>query len=110
VWPLLQQHWPYADFNGLRDAFVIKYAPGQQAELRIHHDVAQVSASVRLNGGYEGGVLEFPRQGWTNEEVPVGALIAWPSLVTHPHQTSPLRRGVKYALTIWFELPPGALS
>jgi hypothetical protein len=108
VWPLLQQHWPYADFNGLRDAFVIKYAPGQQEELRIHHDVAQVSASVRLNAGYDGGVLEFPRQAWTNAQVPVGTLVAWPSLVTHPHRTSPLVAGVKYGLTVWFELPPGS--
>jgi hypothetical protein len=35
----------------------------------------------------------------------VGDLLAWPSLVTHPHQTSQLRSGVKYALTVWFELP-----
>jgi hypothetical protein len=108
IWPVLQRQWPYADFHGLRDAFVIKYAPGQQDELRIHHDVAQVSASVKLNAGYEGGVLEFPRQGWDNAAVPVGALVAWPSLVTHPHRTTPLTGGVKYGLTIWFELPPGA--
>jgi hypothetical protein len=31
--------------------------------------------------------------------------LAWPSLVTHPHETLSLRAGVKYALTIWFELP-----
>ena len=32
--------------NGLRDAFVIRYALGEQTALRIHHDVAQVSASI----------------------------------------------------------------
>mgnify|MGYP000700423574 CR=1 FL=1 len=32
--------------DGLRDAFVIRYALGEQESLRIHHDVAQVSASV----------------------------------------------------------------
>jgi hypothetical protein len=37
--------------------------------------------------------------------VPVGSLLAWPSLVTHPHQTLPLTGGIKYGLTIWFELP-----
>ena len=35
----------------------------------------------------------------------VGSLLAWPSLVTHPHEALPLRSGVKHALTIWFELP-----
>jgi hypothetical protein len=105
VWPVLQQEWPYIDYHGLRDAFVIRYALGEQEHLRIHHDVAQVSASVKLNEGYMGGELSFPRQGITNADLTVGELLAWPSLVTHPHETMPLRSGVKYALTIWFELP-----
>jgi len=105
VWPVLQQEWPFIEYCGLRDAFVIRYALGGQEHLRIHHDVAQVSASVKLNDGYEGGELSFPRQSVTNAPAVVGELLAWPSLVTHPHETSPLRAGVKYALTIWFELP-----
>ena len=71
----------------------------------MHHDVAQVSASVKLNDDYTGGVLAFPRQSFTNEALAVGELLAWPSLVTHPHETLQLEAGVKYALTIWFELP-----
>jgi hypothetical protein len=35
----------------------------------------------------------------------VGDLVAWPSLVTHPHRGNPVTAGVKYALTIWFALP-----
>jgi hypothetical protein len=105
VWPRLRTAWPYVDYHGLRDVFVIKYALGEQESLRIHHDVAQVSASVKLNDGYDGGELEFPRQGWTNASVGIGELLAWPSLVTHPHRTARLRSGVKYALTIWCELP-----
>ena len=105
VVPGLRRWWPTIADVGVRDAFVIKYAAGGQTELRLHHDVAQLSASVKLNDGYDGGRLEFPRQGVSNETVPVGALLAWPSLVTHPHRSSPLRRGVKYSLTIWFELP-----
>jgi len=105
VMPAFQGTWPAIDYAGLRDAFVIKFTPGGQAELPLHHDVAQVSASVRLNEGYEGGALEFPRQGFTNAATPVGALLAWPSLVTHPHRSEPVRHGVKYSLTVWFELP-----
>jgi hypothetical protein len=60
VWPLLRCGWPYIDYYGLRDVFVIRYALGEQEHLRIHHDVAQVSASVKLNDGYVGGELEFP--------------------------------------------------
>lgn len=105
IWPQLQTVWPYIDYHGLRDVFVIKYALGEQEELRMHHDVAQVSASLRLNEGYEGAVLDFPRQGVDNSKVPVGELVVWPSLVTHPHQATPLKSGVKYGLTVWFELP-----
>ena len=105
VWPVLQQEWPYIDYHGLRDVFVIKYELGVQENLRVHHDVAQVSASLKLNDDYEGAVLDFPRQGVTNESAGIGELVVFPSLVTHPHQATPLRRGVKYGLVVWFELP-----
>ena len=105
MWPAVREWWPYVDYHGLRDVFVIRYALGEQEELRMHHDVAQVSASIKLNNDYEGAELEFPRQGFTHADGPVGDLIAWPSLVTHPHASLPITCGVKYSLTIWCELP-----
>ncbi len=106
VWPRLHEHWPEAAATGLHDAFVIRYEPGGSNEgLPLHHDVAQVSATVRLNHGYRGGALSFPRQGWDTAGVPVGHLVAWPSLVTHPHRAEPVQHGVRYGLTIWFALP-----
>ena len=105
IWPQLQSEWPYIDYHGLRDVFVIKYELGVQEHLRIHHDIAQVSASAKLNDGYEGALLDFPRQGITNESAAIGELVVWPSLVTHPHQATQLQSGVKYGLTVWFELP-----
>lgn len=105
IWPQVQMVWPYVDYHGLRDAFVIRYALGEQESLRIHHDVAQVSGSIKLNEGYAGAALVFPRQGFDNSAVGVGSLLVWPSLVTHPHETVRLDDGIKYALTVWFELP-----
>ncbi len=105
IWPQLQTVWPYVDYYGLRDAFVIRYAPGEQESLRIHHDVAQVSGSIKLNDAYSGAALVFPRQTYDNSAVRVGEMLVWPSLVTHPHETTQLDSGVKYALTVWFELP-----
>ena len=105
LWPLLQTRWPLIDYCGLRDAFVIKYEMGAQTELRLHHDVAQVSASMKLNDGYTGAELEFPQQGYVNTDLEVGSMVVWPSLVTHPHRTLPLTGGVKYGLTVWFEIP-----
>ena len=64
-----------------------------------------MSATVRLNDGHEGAALTFPRQSFDNAEQPVDTMLAWPSLVSHPHEAPPLRSGVKYVLTIWCELP-----
>jgi hypothetical protein len=105
IWPVLKNEWPLIEYHGINDAFVVKYESGGQESLRLHHDVAQVSASIKLNDDYEGAVLEFPRQGVSNVDIPVGSLLAWPSLVTHPHHSTPITRGVKYSLTMWFELP-----
>ena len=105
LWPQLQEHWPLIDYHGIQDVFVIKYEVGQQEELRLHHDIAQVSASIKLNEDYEGAELEFPRQKFSNREIPVGHMLAWPSLVTHPHLSTPITRGIKYSATVWFELP-----
>lgn len=105
VWPRLQTVWPLIEYRGLRDAFVIRYRAGEQQALRLHQDIAQVSATVRLNDDYEGAALTFPRQGYDSAALAVGELIAWPSLVTHPHEAAPLVSGVKYGLTIWCELP-----
>ncbi len=105
LWPQLQEHWPLIDYHGIQDIFVIKYEVGQQEELRLHHDIAQVSASIKLNDDYEGAELEFPRQKFSNREIPVGHMLAWPSMVTHPHLSTPITRGVKYSATVWFELP-----
>lgn len=105
LWPVLQKQWPYIDYYGLRDAFIIKYSKGGQVDLRMHHDVAQVSGSIKLNDDYTGGELVFPRQGVSNAGFGVGELVAWPSLVTHPHEAKKLKSGTKYSLTIWFELP-----
>jgi len=105
VVPNLRQRWPHFAWNGIHDAFVIKYAARRRQELSVHHDVAQISGSVRLNDGYTGGALMFKRQGFDNSKVPVGRLLVWPSLVTHPHHATPVDRGVRYGLTIWFALP-----
>jgi hypothetical protein len=105
VMPLVNEVWPVAEFAGVQDAFVIKFTPGGQAALPLHHDVAQISASVRLVDGYVGGALEFPRQSFVNSAIPVGHLLLWPSLVTHPHVAAPVTDGVKYGLTVWFAIP-----
>jgi hypothetical protein len=107
VVPALRAHWPTFAWCGLDDAFVIRTAPAIEAAdpLDLHHDVAQISASLVLSADHRGGGIEFPRQGWSTAACPVGELVVWPSLVTHPHRGLPVISGVRYGLTLWFSLP-----
>lgn len=105
--PALRDHWPTFAWCGLDDAFVIRTgaAAATGVALPLHHDIAQISASVVLSADHEGGGLEFPRQSWSTAGLRVGQLVAWPSLVTHPHRGLPVTSGVRYGLTLWFSLP-----
>jgi hypothetical protein len=99
--PEAEAHWPKLGLQGLQDAFVIKYATNQQESLPLHTDSSSVSFTIKLNDYYKGGVLNFPRQEVTNESCQVGDVLYWPSEVTHPHESLPLEKGVKYSLVIW---------
>ena len=113
LWNELEKHWNHTIYDivykywnpchmwGLRDAFLIKYTMNGQKELRLHNDASLVTGSVKLNDDYTGGVLSFPRQGITNEDIPIGKLILFPGQVTHGHTSTELLSGTKYSLTIW---------
>ena len=44
-------------------------------KLALHHDASLVTGSIKLNEAYEGGSLNFPRQGVTNDNTPIGHCI-----------------------------------
>jgi len=98
---IVYQHWNPCHLYGLRDAFIIKYEMDKQRELRLHNDASLVTGSIKLNDDYEGGILEFPRQGISNKDIPVGKCILFPGQVTHAHTSTELQSGTKYSLTIW---------
>jgi hypothetical protein len=98
---IAMQHWePYAHI-GLRDAFTMRYSMDTQKDLGWHTDASLVTGSVKLNDNYEGATLIFPRQEFTNIDVPVGHCILFPSDVTHGHYVDELQSGTKYSLTMW---------
>ena len=101
VYDIVYDYWYPCHMYGLRDAFIIKYEMDKQRELRVHNDASLITGSVKLNDDYKGGVLEFPRQGITNQDIPVGKCILFPSQVTHGHTSTKLESGTKYSLTIW---------
>lgn len=102
VWPIVKKYWQMEDFNfQAYSAFVVKYSEDTQTSLDLHHDDSFISASIKLNDEYSGGLLQFPRQNADNGPVPVGSILVWPGRITHPHKCSDLTSGTKYSLTIW---------
>ena len=101
VYDIVHEYWHPCHMYGLRDAFIIKYEMDKQRSLRLHTDASLVTGSVKLNDDYEGGLLEFPRQGISNKDVPVGKCLLFPGQVTHGHTSTELLSGIKYSLTIW---------
>lgn len=105
ILPQFQSVWPNIDYRGIRDAFLVKYHREGQTSLKMHHDFAHLSGSVKLNDDCKGTEIVFPRQNFSNKDIPVGSLLLWPSLVTHPHEVLPLVSGTRYGLTIFTEFP-----
>lgn len=99
--PTVEKYWRPLEMYGLRDGFVMRYAMDTQTKLNLHHDASLVTGSVKLNDDYMGAELIYPRQGFSNKDIPVGKCILFPAQVTHGHECLPLVNGVKYSLTIW---------
>jgi len=101
LYPIIEQYWKPMEMYGMRDAFVMRYAMDTQRKLNLHTDASLVTGSVKLNDNYEGADLVFPRQNISNKDIPVGKCILFPGTVTHGHECTELKSGVKYSLTMW---------
>ena len=101
VAPIIEEYWKPCHVYGMKDAFLIKYDQKRQNELKLHNDASLVSGSIKLNDDYEGGELYFPRQNFSNQDIPIGKCILFPSQVTHGHTSKKLLSGTKYSMTIW---------
>ena len=99
--PTVEKYWKPLEMYGLRDGFVMRYSLETQTNLNLHHDASLVTGSVKLNDDYVGAELIYPRQGFSNKDIPVGKCILFPAQVTHGHECLPLAQGIKYSFTIW---------
>lgn len=98
---IAEQYWVPMQHIGLRDAFTMKYTVDTQKSLGLHTDASLVTGSVKLNEDFEGAEVIFPRQNFSNINVPKGRCLLWPSEVTHGHEVPDLISGTKYSLTMW---------
>ena len=105
--PIVENYWQPMSMYGLRDAFTMRYSVDTQRELPLHTDASLVTGSIKLNDDYEGADLVYPRQNFSNKDIPVGKCILFPGMVTHGHACQPLTKGVKYSFTIWSNRDPG---
>ena len=101
IYPVVEEFWCPSIMYGIRDAFVMRYSLDTQTNLNLHCDASLVTGSVKLNDDYEGADLVFPRQRFSNKDIPVGKCILFPGQLTHGHECQQLISGVKYSLTIW---------
>ena len=109
IYPIIHNFWYPQKMFGIRDAFVMRYSMDTQTKLNLHCDASLLTGSVKLNDNYEGADLVFPRQKFSNKDVPVGKCILFPGQLTHGHECQKLISGVKYSLTIWTSRSVGDL-
>jgi hypothetical protein len=101
IWPLVASQWPQAAAADLHDAVIVRQEAGDApAGLDQLDEEDEVGMALRLNDGYSGDGVVFPRQGWGNREAPLGSLSIWPAGLTHPHRLESVTRGVQYQLSL----------
>lgn len=64
------------------------------------HSGRRLSVLAYPNDDYEGGELNFPRQGFCHKPS-AGDVVLFPSFYTHPHESRPVTKGRKFAITSW---------
>ena len=102
VVPFLMRIYDGIHFSGITSPYVVRHRVGQSTKL--HHDISKVTLSVKLNNDYQGGEIVFPRQKFSNKDIPIGHALFWPGDVTHPHKITPVVSGTKYTI-VGFTLP-----
>jgi GR25 family glycosyltransferase involved in LPS biosynthesis len=107
--PIVEKYWKPMEMYGLRDAFVMRYSVDTQKDLPLHTDASLVTGSIKLNDDYEGADLVYPRQNFSNKDIPIGKCILFPGQVSHGHACQELTKGTKYSFTIWSSRYPGDL-
>ena len=100
VLPLIHKHFICSGIDAWYSPFIVKYDKPRQ-NVDLHNDTSRFTLNVKLNTDFEGAELHFPRQKWSNKDIPKGWCFVWPSQVTHPHEADPLISGVKYTLASW---------
>jgi hypothetical protein len=103
IWPVLAEQWQLPTAASVQAVSVIREGARRSSDgSPAMYGNAALVGSVRLNDGYKGGALMLPGQGWEDAAFPRGSLAVWPSDEAHGQWPSPVTRGVKYRLAVWW--------
>lgn len=93
------------NIQGFFAPFINRFSTDTQSSMPLHCEESRVSIVVKLNEDFQGGLLNFPRQKVTSQDLPVGHAFVFPGMVTHPHYVDQLTAGQRFTLT-GFTIPP----
>lgn len=93
---LLKDVFPCLCLVGAYSPFLVKQEVGESTQ--FHNDLSMITISLKLNTDYEGGEIIFPRQNFSNKNLPRGYALFFPGDVTHPHYVTEVTKGVKHTL------------
>ena len=82
------------------ETFIIRYKPGLQNSLNLHHDASEFSIILNLSQegeDFEGGGTYFPQHELL-VKAPKGHLVMHPGRMTHWHGVRPITSGERYAI------------
>jgi hypothetical protein len=102
IWPIVASQWPQAASADLYDAVIVRQEAGDALAPLDQRDEGEVGMALRLNDGYSGEGVLFPRQGWSNREAPLGSLSMWPAGMRHAYRLESVTRGVQYLLNLYW--------
>jgi hypothetical protein len=92
-------------FNRLGEAVTATGATNIETDqIRLHHDKSRLTLSLVLNSDFEGGEICFPRQNFTNKDIPRGTMLIWPGQITHPHAVKPVTSGTRHTMIVLTKL------
>ena len=91
------------EFDNQDSYQILKYGEGQF--FNNHMDdcrtyLRRISYSLYLNGGYEGGEINFPRFGISYHPEPHD-MVVFPSNYVYNHSVSAVRKGTRYCIVSW---------
>ena len=87
--------------NFKHETFIVRYKPGVQNSLRLHHDASTFSIILNLSQegvDFEGGGTYFQKWKMSINPKQIGTMTLHPGNITHKHGAQPVTEGTRYVV------------